>query len=175
MSQDPYRQYDPDVPVEVVRQSNGLGIAGFVVSLVSFLTCGLLSPIGMLLSFMALFKRPRGFAVAGFVLGTLGTLLMAALLAMVMAFGGVEGVRKMAFNVIAVLQADQKIKDYEKQNHALPDDETGQALVQGFVDGNGVPVRYRLVKPDKYELRSAGPDQQFDTPDDLTNDSFGPD
>jgi hypothetical protein len=162
--------------VQVVRQSNGLGIAGFVVSLIAFLTCGLLSPVGMLLSFMALFKRPRGFAVAGFVLGTLGTLFMAgALLAMVTAFGGVEGARKMIGNVVALLQADQKIKEYEKQNHALPDDETGQALVQGFADGNGMPVRYHLVKPDKYELRSAGPDQEFDTPDDLTNDSFAPD
>lgn len=35
-------------------QSNGLGAAGFIVSLVGFPTCGLLSPIGLLLSFLAL-------------------------------------------------------------------------------------------------------------------------
>ena len=42
-------------------------------SLVGLLTCGVLGPIGLLLSIFALFKQPRGLAIAGFVLGLIGT------------------------------------------------------------------------------------------------------
>ena len=61
--------------VTVHRDStNGLGTAGFVTSLVGlFLTCGILSPIGLLFSAAALFKAPRGMAIAGFVLGAIGS------------------------------------------------------------------------------------------------------
>ena len=45
--------------------SNGLGTAGFVTSLVAIITCGLLSPIALILSLVGLFKRPKGMAIAG--------------------------------------------------------------------------------------------------------------
>jgi hypothetical protein len=61
--------------VEVHKEeTNGLGTAGFVVSLVGVLTCGFLSPVGFLFSLIALFKPPRGMAIAGAVLGGLGSL-----------------------------------------------------------------------------------------------------
>lgn len=63
-------------PVQVVVQApetNGLGTAGFIVSLISFFLCGLSSPVGLLLSGLALFKRPRGLAIAGTILGLLGS------------------------------------------------------------------------------------------------------
>ena len=52
---------------------NGLGTAGFIVSLLALFTCGIASPIGVLLSLPALFKPPRAFAIAGTVLGLIGT------------------------------------------------------------------------------------------------------
>ena len=55
--------------------SNGLGVAGFVLSLLGFLgTCGLLSPIGLILSLIALRKQPRGLAIAGVIIGAVGSL-----------------------------------------------------------------------------------------------------
>lgn len=66
----------PQQPVQVFVQApetNGLGTAGFIVSLVSFFLCGLSSPIGLLMSGLALFKRPRGMAIAGTILGLLGS------------------------------------------------------------------------------------------------------
>ena len=62
--------YEP-LPAE---QSNGLAIAGFVCSLLGLFTGFLLSPIGLILSLVAL-GRPggRGFAVAGVVIGLLGS------------------------------------------------------------------------------------------------------
>ena len=66
-------QFESAVPPQV-RETNGLGIAGFVISLVGVAgTGGLLCPVGLIVSLIALGKQPRGFAVAGIVLGALGT------------------------------------------------------------------------------------------------------
>ena len=73
-----YRQ--PERPRDVVamgypgprRSMNGLGIAGFIVSVVGVFTLGCLSPVGVLLSLIAAFRRPRGFASAGVVIGGFG-------------------------------------------------------------------------------------------------------
>lgn len=86
MSQQPVTQV-------VVQQSpsNGLGTAGFVISLVGLLTCGLICPLGLLFSFFGLFKPPRGLAIAGTVIGLLGSLWMIffgfALVAGLLGFG----------------------------------------------------------------------------------------
>src|SRR5688572_12689736 len=58
--------------------SNGMGMAGFIVSLIGLLTCGLLAPIGLLLSLLGLLKRPRGFALAGLIISVIGTVLLVA-------------------------------------------------------------------------------------------------
>ena len=46
-------------------ETNGLGLAGFIVSLVGICSGGVLSPIGLVLSIVGLFREPRGFAIAG--------------------------------------------------------------------------------------------------------------
>ncbi len=53
--------------------NNSLGVAGLLVSIAGFFTCGLLSPIGLLLSLAGLLKAPRGAAIAGSVLGLFGS------------------------------------------------------------------------------------------------------
>jgi hypothetical protein len=53
--------------------NNSLGVAGLIVSIAGFFTCGLLSPIGLLLSLAGLLKAPRGAALAGSVLGLFGS------------------------------------------------------------------------------------------------------
>jgi hypothetical protein len=54
----------------IKQQENVLGIIGFVLSLIPLTYGGglLLWSIALLLSFIALFKRPRGFAIAGFII-----------------------------------------------------------------------------------------------------------
>jgi hypothetical protein len=52
---------------------NGLAIAGFVCSLVGLFSGGFLSPVGLILSLVALGREPKGFAIAGLILGLLGT------------------------------------------------------------------------------------------------------
>lgn len=53
--------------------ANGLGIAGFVCSVIGLCTGGLLSPVGLILSLIALNRPPRGLAIAGVVIGALGS------------------------------------------------------------------------------------------------------
>lgn len=67
--------------VTVSEASNTLGLTGFILSIVGFMSCGLLSPIGLLLSFIGLFKQPRAFAIAGFVIGLIGSLWLLIALA----------------------------------------------------------------------------------------------
>ena len=54
----------------IKQQENVLGIIGFVLSLIPLTYGGgiLLWSIALILSFIALFKRPRGFAIAGFII-----------------------------------------------------------------------------------------------------------
>lgn len=64
------------------RGSNGIGTAGFVFSIIAFLVCWI--PIldfiiwflGALFSFIGLFKRPRGLAIAGFILSFIGIIVL---------------------------------------------------------------------------------------------------
>jgi hypothetical protein len=53
--------------------NNGLAVAGFACSLLGLMTCGLLGPLGLLFSLLALIKPPRGMAFAGVVLGSIGS------------------------------------------------------------------------------------------------------
>ncbi len=62
--------------VVVQNASNQLGVAGFVTSIIGLFSCGVLSPIALILSLIALSKSPRGMAIAGTVLGCVGIIPM---------------------------------------------------------------------------------------------------
>ena len=77
----------PDIYTErwVERpETNGLAIAGFVCSLLGITTLGLLSPIGLVLSLAAMFRPPRGLAIAGFILGLFGSIMFVFILLLVL-------------------------------------------------------------------------------------------
>ena len=73
------------IPTEEHTGTNGLCVAGFVVSLVSILCCGLTSIIGLILSIVGLIlanKRGqggKGMAIAGIIISALFTLLFLAI------------------------------------------------------------------------------------------------
>lgn len=56
-----------------VNETNPLGLAGFICSLIGLVSVGILSPVGLILSLVALGRQPKGFAIAGVILGLLGT------------------------------------------------------------------------------------------------------
>lgn len=73
------------VPYPQPRRSNGVGTAGFVVTLVNMFLgfipvvnflCFILWPLGLILSIIGMLKSPRGLAIAGFVLSLLGVIVV---------------------------------------------------------------------------------------------------
>lgn len=81
----PARQQPPQqIIVQTVpqRHSNGIGTAGFVLSVLSIVLCWVpvldwvLWLLGLVFSFVGVFRRPRGLAITGLVLSLLGVLLL---------------------------------------------------------------------------------------------------
>ncbi|MGP1345977.1 MAG: type II secretion system protein GspG [Phycisphaerales bacterium] len=119
------------------ERGNTLGLAGFICALIGFAcTGGLLSPIGLILSLIALKDRPKGFAIAGVVLGALGscgiiiTLLLfpVVILSVLVAAGVGVGILAPLLGNESIAQfemaaLDRKIGMYEQANAgSLPPD-----------------------------------------------------
>jgi len=169
----------PQTPTE---QANNLAIAGFICSVLGILgTCGLLSPIGLILSLVALGREPRGFAIAGAVIGALGTCLVVPVLIFavalpmvflsVLAALGISGVLGPGFTAkIEMAELAGKIKDYQRDHTMLPItlDDLGIADTDLLSDRWGHPYGYELSADGlSYRLFSLGPDGVAGTPDDI--------
>jgi type II secretory pathway pseudopilin PulG len=162
------------------QPSNGLGTAGFVLSLIGILSCGFLSPLGLILAFAGMFKQPRGLATAGLVLGLLGSIWIFILVfivgfAAVTSFIGLGAagvaVANQGVTVDAISQANAVIQGYRAEKGALPNEDVGQKLINAQKDAWGRTLRYKLRPGGAYDIRSAGPDGQFDTLDDITGEN----
>ncbi len=164
-----------------IEATNGLGLAGFIVSLVGLLSCGLLSPIGLIMSFVALFKRPRGFALAGLVLGLVGSAwviiaIVFGLFAVVLAGVGIKAAAVMMEADRAQAQL-HKVHDaivaYERDAGRLP---STLDLLPGVLPGDladpwGTTIRYQPGEGASFTLTSDGPDRKGGTPDDIAFDA----
>ena len=75
-------QQQPQIIVVNSNQSNGCGTAGFIFALLSICLCWapvagwLIWFLGLSLSFVGLFKEPRGLAVAGFILSVIDLIIL---------------------------------------------------------------------------------------------------
>lgn len=183
MNQQPEQPQQPvyvaAVPVSPGAQSNGLGLAGFITSLVGLvLTGGVLCPIGLILSLIALARRPRGFAIAGTVIGfvgSCGSCLVVALVVPLMAGGAAALALVAAGGVPAIetvdhmLQVRTAIEKFERANHAAPQTLADLNLPKDMLeDGWGTPLEFTVSEQGGracWTLRSAGPDRQFDGSD----------
>jgi hypothetical protein len=171
--------FDAYVPT---KPTNGLGIAGFVVSLVGLLgTGGLLCPIGLIMSLIALGRQPKGFAIAGVVIGLLGTcggLIVAlafgaAVLALLgitaaVAFAALNDPQRMELT-IDMANIDQAIKRIQGTSKYPPASLTELHLdAETLRDpwGNAYVYVLRDKKPG-YDVLSSGKDGVAGTPDDV--------
>ena len=172
--------YEP-LPAE---QSNGLAIAGFVCSLLGLFTGFLLSPIGLILSLVAL-GRPggRGFAVAGVVIGLLGSCgaIVAVLLVVLLGAGAVLAAVGLGIAMIALAEPEKveltsdmfniaiAAKLYEDEQGVLPAD-LGLLKMRESVrsDPWGNPYEYHFIDQDPgFEIISWGKDGESGTEDDV--------
>ncbi|MGE3107246.1 MAG: type II secretion system protein GspG [Phycisphaerales bacterium] len=157
--------------------SNALGLAGFITSILGIVSCGLLSPIGVLLSLIALFKRPRGFAIAGVIIGLIGSLWILVILVIfgvvVLAVGaaalaaGPGGFEMFGDSMVI----ESKLDEYRRQNASLP---ASLAQVSGL-DAEVLKDHWGheyIYTPDlvnnTFTIRSMGADGADGTADDMT-------
>jgi hypothetical protein len=147
---------------------NGLGIAGFVTSLVAICTGFLLSPIALLLSAIALFKKPKGFAIAGTIIGGLGSIVLAIGAILVVSAGStIVAMGWQGYQAWQTLQqGDGRIQQARQNEGQLPETQAGRQMVDDIQDPWGQTLRYERQGGD-YRVISAGPDKQFGTGDDL--------
>lgn len=157
---------------------NSLGTAGFIVSLVGLIVCaGFLCPIGLVLSAIALGKEPRGLAIAGTIIGFIGSLLgvLIVLLALGVIGAGIGFLSMFASHSITynnMYTASNEIDIYYSNNNStLPDEPTGTSLISNYADEWGTAFKYdpNSQHGADYDLISAGPDMQFGTGDDIVD------
>ena len=150
---------------------NGLCILGSLVSILGLFTLGLASPIGLVLSLLAFRRRPRFAATVGTLLGGAGTAFLALWGLLAVSAYNTAHYQDQAQQTEVVLQLGvQKIEHYRANHQALPRDIQGNKLLiaDSLKDAWGEPLRYDVLDNGEFLVRSAGPDQTFDTPDDLT-------
>lgn len=70
----------------ITSKSNGIGTAGFVLALLGLIFCWvpivgwILWLIGIILSFVGIFKSPRGLAIAGLIISFIDLIILIVLL-----------------------------------------------------------------------------------------------
>ena len=73
------------------KETNGMGTAGFVLTLIGILLCWvpvldwILWFLGFLYSFIGVFKKPRGFAIAGLILSLIDIIVLLFLIGAIIA------------------------------------------------------------------------------------------
>lgn len=153
--------------VYVQRPSNSMGVAGFIISLVGWVSCGILCPIGLVLSLIGLRKQPRGFAVAGVILGVLGTIwaviaLFFGGLAMLLACGGVVcgGIAPQVVTNVHIGATAKAVERFKREHGRLPvmiEELTGHAK-RSHRDGWDRPLRLSIDDQGGFTITSDGPD-----------------
>ena len=78
---------------QVERRSNGVGVAGFVLALIAIflgwvpVLGWIMWLLGLILSFVGIFKAPRGLAIAGLVISLIGIILILTVFGSLLALG----------------------------------------------------------------------------------------
>lgn len=178
MSHDMHSPYAPPTTPGSV-ETNTPGLIGFILSLCG-LACGVMFPVGFIVSLFGLGKEPKGFAIAGTIIGAVGSLLILAVLLLYGAMFaacigfGATAARFTIETQTAFDDAKATIDEYEMANGELPDEETGNQLIADadIKDGWGRNVRYETTEEGDYVIRSAGADGDFDTIDDATSQDY---
>lgn len=168
---------EPPVPR---RRWNWWGFFGFGLSLFSFLTVGLLSPLAFLVNWIGLRREPKGLAKTGMVLSILGMILAAG----VITLGVTSHQRAQAHREARVLRVkNQELSRVTGQTLQFAQAEFAQyremnaGNLPQWIDANMVAIKHKDawgeslrfdVEKEGALLRSAGPDREFDTGDDLT-------
>lgn len=173
-------QYDYGHTGRPTTDTNPVGLAGFIVSLVSIVACGgLLSPVGLILSLFGCFRQPRGLAIAGVVLGLVGS--GAFILAIVVLGAGlIIGAIALIFGASFLGQTletgfdanevRKAIVAYERAEGRLPESMSDLSTLDEHAahDLWDTPYRLEIDPTDRqFTLISLGKDKTLGTDDDI--------
>ena len=184
----PYAQRRENSPVYIgfqpppirKRHSNWWGLGGLLLSLGGLITCGLLSPVALLVSLIGLWQNPRRSAIAGTVISLAGLAVASSIV-----YGTVsnqmhrhERIEQKKQAIYMAQQVDQATELLESATRELEGFRTEhEGALPAAIDGNMLVIKYQdpWGQELRYEpgvnqatIRSAGVDARFDTPDDLT-------
>lgn len=147
--------------IERAPQSNVLGIVGFILAF-----C--LGPIGLLISLIALAKRPRGFAIAGVLVGLITTGVL-----VILGFGAwkmKDLIMATANTQMQYTQIDAAVSSYKAANNGTLPADLASANIAGGVPNDfwGTPWQIEVAADgSSYTLVAASIDRQFGTSDDI--------
>ena len=72
--------------MEEVKKKNGIGTAGFILAIIGLVFCWvpvldyILWFLGLLFSFIGVFKKPRGLSIAGLIISCIGIIIILAVI-----------------------------------------------------------------------------------------------
>lgn len=162
----------------IVQPTNTAGLVGFILSM-SGIVCGITFPIGLIVSLAGIGKEPKGLAIAGTIIGALGTLMYVAIVVMYGAViaacigFGAAAMQPIIETETALNNAERQIEEYQFENDQLPTEAEGNQLIAELEDGWDNGLRYELTdEGEDFLIRSAGPDGEFDTLDDETTEDY---
>ena len=146
---------------------NSLGTAGFVVSLIGWFFGGLLCPVGFVMSLIALQRQPKGFAIAGTIIGGIGSLGGIVVAILIAAFIiGASTIAITAANIADVMKANVRINKVYTNTGSLPSESKGNQILAD----NGLDLakyKYETTGATTYTITNASFDGRFGTTDDI--------
>lgn len=184
----PTSPLDVHVAPEPPSQSNGLGVAAFVLSLAGFCIPVVPSLLGLACGVIAVRREPRGFAVAGIVLsvatGCGGTALLAMVASPMLAllWGGMPIAFNAAMDHAVALSLSAEVDVFRRERGRLPNDLRELPSGPSILAQSPNPLRIEFgtfTRDDPfdpaspgpidvdYRIVSAGDDGAFGTPDDV--------
>jgi hypothetical protein len=168
-----------EVPRPPRKKFNWWGFNGLWMSFASLFTAGFLSPVPLLISLMGLRRPGKKMATVG-TLVSLGGIALATTIVLtgisahhhrVQQRHAIHYQRTVTKQIaetetLLALASEELIEDRDKHNGELPNDIDANMIVIKHIDPWGESLRFDL-EVDHGIVRSAGPDKEFDTKDDL--------
>lgn len=134
----------------------------------------MLSPVGLVLSLVAIVRAPRGFAIAGLVIGLLGSvwaiiMLLIGGLSVVLAAFGLGAAVPLFVTEARMVHVATAVAEHKNPNGSFP---TDLAALPGLSaddlkDAWGHALHIVLKAPNEFEIVSDGPDGIAGNRDDL--------
>ena len=168
------------------RKLNWWGFWGLLMSLGSFLTAGFASPLALMVSLNGMRKKkgPRKAAAVGSIFSLLGIMLAGSIVTLAVSQESAirqnrqqrrlqqEVAAQVEETQVAIAIAERELDEFREEAGYLPSGIDGNMLMLKHTDAWGKEIRYD-AESFPASLRSAGPDQTYNTDDDVTSEVEG--